>query len=265
MKLARAAARPRGQRGGGLAAALSTWQPNCHAGSLGLRFLVRPLQAPAPEALHRQGQLAVQHHAPTAAAAATGLHSIAGVPVYAPTGYRAGAALVMLHGAGQTSQWAMTVIQAAAEREGFLATAPKSIDDSWDRMRGGYGPDVAHIDRALDAVFDRYAIDPDRLAIGGFSDGASYALSLGLGNGLLFRNILAFAPGFHAAVQRRGRPRIFVAHGTGDRVLAIDRTSRRIVPALQRERYAVEYVEFDGGHVVPEAMLNQAIRGWLTG
>jgi phospholipase/carboxylesterase len=254
-----------------VATALSTWQPhlNCQAGVPDPRCLVRPLQAPAHDAIHRAGQLAVQHHAPTvSAAAATGWQTVASVPIYVPTGYRPSTplpALVMLHGAGQTSQWAITLIQAAAERDRFLAITPKSIDESWDRMRGGYGPDVAQLDRTLDAVFDRYAIAPDRLAIGGFSDGASYALSLGLGNGLLFRDILAFSPGFHAALQRRGRPRIFIAHGIADRVLTIDRTSRRLVPALERERYAVEYIEFEGGHVVLESMLSQAIRGWLTG
>lgn len=220
-----------------------------------------------PDPAHRSGQLATRPHSPRGhTAAATGLHQLARVPVYVPASYRAAhptPALVMLHGAGQTSERALSIVQRAADRDGFLVIAPKSVDESWDRMRGGYGPDVAQLDRALAAAFDAYAIDPARLAIGGFSDGASYALSLGLGNGELFRAILAFAPGFEAAVQRRGRPRIFIAHGIADRVLPIDRTSRRIVPALRRERYALEYVEFDGGHVVLDAMLDQAIRWWL--
>jgi phospholipase/carboxylesterase len=51
---------------------------------------------------------------------------------------------------------------------------------------GGYGPDVEFIDRALDWAFDRLTLDIRKLAITGFSDGASYALSLGITNGDLF-------------------------------------------------------------------------------
>jgi predicted esterase len=62
--------------------------------------------------------------------------------------------------------------------------------------RGSYGPDVDFINRSLQYVFDRYTVDPARLGIAGFSDGASYALSLGLPNGDLFSHIIAFSPGF---------------------------------------------------------------------
>ena len=50
--------------------------------------------------------------------------------------------------------------------------------------------------RALEQVFARHAVDAGHLAIGGFSDGASYALGLGLANGDFFRDVLAFSPGF---------------------------------------------------------------------
>jgi phospholipase/carboxylesterase len=62
--------------------------------------------------------------------------------------------------------------------------------------RGNFGPDVDYINRSLQHVFERYTVDPNRLGIAGFSDGASYALSLGLPNGDLFSHIIAFSPGF---------------------------------------------------------------------
>jgi phospholipase/carboxylesterase len=64
----------------------------------------------------------------------------------------------------------------------------------------------------------------------GFSDGASYALSLGLTNGDLFRHVIAFSPGFMAPAARRGEPPVFVSHITRDGVLPIGVTSHRIVP-----------------------------------
>jgi phospholipase/carboxylesterase len=130
---------------------------------------------------------------------------------------------------------------------------------SWDILGGRFGPDVEFIDQALDWVFTRCAVDRTRLAIGGFSDGASYALTLGLANGALFQAILAFSPGFELAPRRQGRPRVFISHGTGDRVLPIARTSHRLVPALQRARYKVEYFEFAGAHTVPPEAVHKAL------
>ena len=60
----------------------------------------------------------------------------------------------------------------------------------------GYGPDVQVMDKALQSVFERYTINPQQCSIGGFSDGASYALSIGTTNGELFSHIVAFSPGF---------------------------------------------------------------------
>jgi hypothetical protein len=72
---------------------------------------------------------------------------------------------------------------------------------------------------------------------GGLSDGASYALSLGLLNGDLFTHVIAFSPGFVAKGTRRGNPQVFVSHGLRDQVLPIDRCSRRIVRDLRGDDY----------------------------
>ena len=114
----------------------------------------------------------------------------------------------------------------------------------------------------MNGAFDRCAIEP-RIAIGGFSDGASYALTLGAINGDLFTAIVAFSPGFVVAGDRHGSPRVFVSHGTRDEILPINRTSRRIVPQLRDEGYAVTYREFDGPHTVPEPVLREAFE-WLS-
>ena len=142
--------------------------------------------------------------------------------------------------------------------------APASRERTWDLLVGRrYGPDLALIDRALEQTFSRYAIDPARLAIGGFSDGASYALSLGITNGDLFTHVLAFSPGFMVPAGQTGSPRIFVSHGTRDRVLPIDRCSHRIVPSLKRDGYDVHYREFDGGHTILPEIALEAV-GWFT-
>ena len=107
------------------------------------------------------------------------------------------------------------------------------------------------------------SLPADRLAVAGFSDGASYALTLGLSNGDVLPRVVAFSPGFSAARRHRGRPELFVTHGVDDRVLPIDRTSRRIVPDLRDRGHEVEYREFPGGHAVPAELADAAAR-WLA-
>jgi phospholipase/carboxylesterase len=182
-----------------------------------------------------------------------------------PPGYRAAnpaPLAVMLHGAGGSSRHfpSVTAIAAAA---GVVLLLPESRGSTWDAIRGPYGVDVDFITRALEQTFTRCAIDSRKLAIGGFSDGASYGLSLGLDNGTLFTHVMAFSPGFTAARRPTGRPRIFISHGRSDNILPIDATSRRIVPVLEEGGYAVTYKEFDGPHSVPESIARDAF-AWFT-
>ena len=179
--------------------------------------------------------------------------------VSVPPGYRPdrpAPLVVMLHGAGSDAQNALGPFRGLADAAGLLLLAPESRGRTRD---GGYGPDVLFINRALEHVFARYAVDPSRVAVEGFSDGASYALGLGLTNGDLFGHVLAFSPGFVAPVRPHGMPPVFISHGTGDNVLPIARTSRRIVPRLREQGYQVHYVEFDGGHTVPAAIAEEAL------
>jgi predicted esterase len=169
---------------------------------------------------------------------------------------------VMLHGAGgQAGRLASRL--SIASSHGVVLLVPESRGATWDAIRGSYGPDVEFISRALDQTFARCAVDQRKLAIGGFSDGATYGLSLGLDNGSLFTHVIAFSPGFIAARRPAGRPRIFVSHGRSDTILPIDVTSRRIVPELEDAGYAVTYKEFDGPHAVPEAIAQDAFK-WFT-
>jgi predicted esterase len=162
--------------------------------------------------------------------------------------------LVLLHGAGGSGAGILRRLGGAAGDAGLAVLAPESRDDTWDAIRGGFGPDVRFLTRALERVSERVALDAARISIGGFSDGATYALSLGLLNGNLFRRIVAFSPGFVVGGAPQGKPRIFISHGTADRILPINRCSRVVVPALQKRGYDVAYREFEGGHEVPAAI-----------
>jgi predicted esterase len=187
--------------------------------------------------------------------------------LYVPRGYapeRPAPLVVLLHGAGGTARHGMELLQAQADAAGLLLLAPDARGPTWDVILGGYGPDVRYLDAALAHVFDRYAVDTELLAVGGFSDGASYALCLGLANGDFFRHVVAFSPGFAAPPVQVGRPRLYLSHGTEDTVLPIDRCGRRLARTLEGAGYAVRYHEFEGPHVVPPAIREEAVR-WLRG
>jgi phospholipase/carboxylesterase len=162
--------------------------------------------------------------------------------------------LVLLHGAGGSGEGVLRRIGPAADAAGVAVLSPSSRDSSWDAIRDGFGRDVAFVGRALERVFETVSVDAERIAVGGFSDGATYALSLGLINGDLFRRVVAFSPGFVVEGVTHGRPAFFVSHGTADPILPIDRCSRPIVSALRTRGYDVTFREFDGGHEVPPAI-----------
>jgi predicted esterase len=221
--------------------------------------------------LARQGQLETRARPPTAEAPERGTLPLGPADaaeglLYVPAGYRADSPaplVVMLHGAGGDAQQSLSILRKVADARGLLLVAPKSQGPTWDIIMGNYGPDVFALDQALAWVFARYAVDPERVAIGGFSDGASYALSLGLSNGELFKHVLAFSPGFAAPAAQQGSPRFFVSHGKRDAVLNIDACSRRLVPRLQRAGYEVLYREFDGPHTVPGDITREAVE-WFA-
>lgn len=188
--------------------------------------------------------------------------------LYVPKGYRSGRRfplVLALHGGRSIASRLVEPTTGLADKSAYILMGPDSRGATWDRLRGRFGPDVAFIDQALAFTFARFDVDPAKVALAGFSDGASYALALGLTNGDLFTHVMAFSPGFLPPGPREGRPAVFVAHGTHDRVLPIDRCSRRIIPGLREDGYEVRYVEFEGGHLVPPDIQEEGVRWFLSG
>ncbi|MCW2618243.1 MAG: phospholipase [Modestobacter sp.] len=195
-----------------------------------------------------------------------GLEAVRDALLHVPPTVLPGAAaplVLTLHGAGGDAEAGLALLRPLAEERGLLLLAPASRGTTWDAIRGSYGPDAALIDRALARVFAAFAVDASRVAVAGFSDGASYALGLGLANGDLLRKIVAFSPGFVPPRGRReGAPLVFVSHGDADEVLPIDRTSGKIVPKLREDGYDVTFREFSGPHTVPSGIAREAV-DWL--
>ncbi len=169
--------------------------------------------------------------------------------------------VVFFHGAGGRGEQSLVFVEHVAAERGLLVLLPTSAGSTWDLLSGGLGRDLDALDAALADVFAAH--DVDRVAFAGFSDGGSYALSVGLANGDLGDAVLAFSPGFAAPPAQAGEPRVFISHGDADAVLPVDRCGRRVAGVLGRAGYDVRYEEFAGGHVVPPELVRAAVDWWL--
>jgi phospholipase/carboxylesterase len=187
--------------------------------------------------------------------------------LYVPETYnpkKSSALIVILHDANSDSHLGLAPLRALADRTGSILLAPESQGETWDALAGGFGEDVYFIDEALSDVFALYGVDPKHVAIAGFGDGGSYALTLGAANKDLFSHIMAFSPSAVMTTELRDAPPIYVSHGTKDEALAIDKTSRDLVPKLKASGLNITYEEFDGGHTLPQEITRSAFE-WFLG
>lgn len=178
--------------------------------------------------------------------------------LYVPRGYqpdRPVPLLLALHGATGSSRGPIRNFGPVADDLGVALVVPDSRLRTWEAiMSGEFSVDRDFIDRSLALAAARVSVDPRRIGVVGFSDGATYAIALGRANGDVFQAVSAFSPGFIIDVTPVGRPAFFISHGTHDHILPIDQCSRKIVPALKEAGYRVDYREFDGDHEIPPAI-----------
>jgi phospholipase/carboxylesterase len=223
---------------------------------------------------HQEGRLAARPRPPTQAAPGPGLVALGTTRrrgdalLYVPGQVapdRPAGLVLWLHGHGGRAESSMKRIIPDADRLGVLVVAPTSRGPTWDvvwRKSKRFGPDVSFVDATLTYVFERFTIDPRRIIVAGYSDGGTYALALGLGNGDLFSRVVAMAPEYiPPAALRMGKPPVFIAHGLTDDQHPIDQTSRQIAPRLRAAGHAVTYEEYQGGHALPPAVLARALEG----
>jgi predicted esterase len=162
-----------------------------------------------------------------------------------------------------------------ADREGFILLIPVPKAASWDliedlQRRFGiemnvtprYGKDIRALDQSLADLFSRVAVDQDKIAVMGFSNGATYALSVGTANPQLFRTVIALSPGpAFPTVFDQGQ-RVFVSHGESDEVLPYSYT-RSIVARMRVKKMQVEFVPFKGRHEIPADVRIRALEYFL--
>lgn len=231
--------------------------PALPAAAAGPALSARPPAAPPANAERRSGVLELA----------------GGAYAYLPKGRADGPApvLIALHGAGGQASQVLEAFREGADRNGVVLLIPQSAKGTWDmiedlksrlglelNVQPRYGKDLKAIDAALTDLFAKVAVDPARIGIMGFSDGATYALSVGTANPQLFKRIIAFSPG-PAFLGRSGADQhVFISHGENDRVLPFA-TARGHAAKLRVKKVPVEFHKFDGGHEVPKAIKEKAL------
>lgn len=205
--------------------------------------------------------------APAAPEKRSGVLTLAGGAfAYLPKGLTGAPAplLVVFYGAGGQASDVLASFRADADRDGFVLLIPTTRGATWDMIedlqrRFGaemnvtprYGKDLKALDEALADVFAKVAIDPARIGVMGFSNGATYALSVGTANPQLFHTVIAFSPGPAFLGKYDPTQRIFISHGENDEVLPYSYT-RAIVGRLRVRKVAITFESFKGGHSVPK-------------
>ena len=184
--------------------------------------------------------------------------------------------LVLFHGAGMSASDFIEGMRQEADQCRCAMLAIQSEGLTWDLTRSlaealrkgrksaldvEFGSDADRVERGISEMLARAEIDRSRIVPVGFSDGASYALSLALANPRLFRSAVAIAPGFVIPSTRQDLTQnIFIAHGKADKVLPFDDARRAVVAPLQQAGYRIRFRAFEGGHHVDRQSLNEGIR-----
>jgi phospholipase/carboxylesterase len=190
--------------------------------------------------------------------------------------------LAVLHGAGRREELLMKAYRDEAERRQALILIPRSHGMTWDLIEhavarsgaapGGVAPsgrpDLDFLEYAYDLIFRRYPIDAERLALIGYSDGASYALSVGLSNPLLFRAVMGWAAGFvaienDAAEPGVPRPAVMLEYGTHDELFPFEQVAVPMREQLEAHGCAVTFRVDEGGRHWPSGEFQDEALDWF--
>jgi predicted esterase len=182
--------------------------------------------------------------------------------------------LVLLHGAGRRRLGMVQHFEAEADKRGIILLAPTSRGVSWDIVLDAEAPpspdsplaneqahsfsrtrDSDRVEAAIANLSRIVPVDRAHTVLAGFSDGATFALAMGLSRDHQFAAVIAWSPGIAIRTERpaRGR-RVFVSHGRQDPLLNFEVTCGEIVPLLENEGAAVTFLPFNGVHEAPDAV-----------
>ena len=176
--------------------------------------------------------------------------------------------VTVLHGAGRREEMLIKAYQAEPGSRDALFLIPRSHHPTWDLIAANDRPDLDFLEWAYDLIYRRYPVDPDRQGLIGYSDGASYALSVGLSNPGVFRAVMGWAAGF-LVVDPSGisaedpKPWVLLEYGTHDQLFPFERVAIPMRERLEGMGYAVNFRVDEGGRHWPSGEFQPEALDWF--
>ena len=174
--------------------------------------------------------------------------------------------VTVLHGAGRQDEALAKVYRDEPHKRDAFFFIPRSLGPTWDLITGQGRPDLDFLAFAYDLIYRRYPIDPGRQALLGYSDGASYALSIALSNPGIFRAIMGWAAGFcvlDANAPEEPKPWVLLEYGTHDQVFPFERIALPMRQHLEGRGYRLEFRVDEGGKHWPPTDFQPEALDWF--
>lgn len=173
--------------------------------------------------------------------------------------------VICLHGAGFTGDMYLDRWQPRLG-ERYILACPTLPQGAWWTKEA-----EALVLATMEAVTNRYRVDPDRIFLTGMSNGGIGTYMVGVQYAPLFAGLAPMAGGLdevlYPLLANLGHTPVYIIHGSADQIMPVE-LSRDIVKELKRLGYAVVYREHDrthpmaGGHFFPREELPPLIN-WL--
>jgi len=178
--------------------------------------------------------------------------------------------LTVLHGAGRQDEMLVRAYRDEPERRQAVFFIPRSTSATWDLIIGEDRPDLDFLEHAYAEIYRRVPVDHARQALIGYSDGASYALAIGLSNPRIFSAIMGWAAGFvvfdpAGLAPDDPKPRILLEHGSHDPIFPFEQIAVRNCAILRRLGNEVELRVDEGGVHWPSRDFQPAALDWFFG
>ncbi|CAE7628333.1 exgA [Symbiodinium pilosum] len=172
--------------------------------------------------------------------------------------------LIVLHGAGRSKESVdgfVLPFSRISSRQNALVAIPMSLDNTWDLRAavatGQASADTAFISHIIDCLMRDYRVDAGRIALMGFSDGGSYALSLAVSNPGVFQAAMSWSAGYYqnapvASAASSSLPHIFHAHGRADELFNFEKVALPMRRSLRSSGHNVtSHNVLSAGHSAP--------------
>jgi predicted esterase len=178
----------------------------------------------------------------------------------------------VLHGAGRQDEALAKGFRNEPNHRQAFFLIPRSVLPTWDLISSEQRPDLDFLEYAYDLIYRRYPIDALQQSLIGYSDGASYALSVGLCNATMFHSLIVWAAGFlvldpPTAEQFKvaipePRPRIYLEYGTHDPLFDFQTVALPMRDQLLGAGFDVTFSVDEGGRHWPSGSFPTEALDW---